>query len=165
MGHLLNRLKTRPGTRDWLELCALAAIFTALALPFGLATGAITLEINPSAERVLIFALYALLIPAFFEEAVFRGILLPGWRGGKGLAGAVFAVAAYVAWHPLAAWAFLPAARPLYYDPAFLAIVTALGCILTISTLRSGSLWSAMAFHWLVVVTWKAFLGGAIYLM
>ncbi len=165
MNTVLDRLRKIPTRRDWLELLGFAVVFIGLALPFGLIFGVISFQANPSLERVAIFTFYSIFIPAFAEEFVFRGLLLPDKERGMAWGSAVVSVAAYVAWHPLVAWTILPSARALYFDPFFLVIVAGLGCVLTISVLRSRSLWPAVTFHWLVVVSWKAVLGGEIFLI
>ena len=100
-------------------------------------------------------AVVAILVPSLAEEMVFRVVLAgrTGWlRGG-------LALAAFVLWHPVHVWLGLPMARPVFLEPAFLAIVALLGLVCTISWRRSGSVWPAVAMHWATVVAWK---GGAV---
>jgi predicted Abi (CAAX) family protease len=67
----------------------------------------------------------------------------------------IAAVALFVAWHPIQFWLGLPVGQALLVNPAFLAIVAALGLVCTISYRRSGSIWPASLMHWGMVVVWK----------
>lgn len=97
------------------------------------------------------------LVPAFFEEIVFRGALLP--RASEipiaPWGPAIFALILFVTWHPINAWLFLPAARPLFTDPLFLAMAALLGAVATLLYMRSQSIWTPVIFHGAIVAGWK----------
>jgi membrane protease YdiL (CAAX protease family) len=86
---------------------------------------------GPEPLAVKLLALAAL--PAVCEELLFRGAIARGLRGRLGLAGAALLSSAYFAL--------------MHGSLARLPITFALGLILAIATLRTGSLWPAMMIH------------------
>jgi len=82
----------------------------------------------PAAVDMLRIAAVTFVVPALAEEVVFRGLVIRrfDWRHG------VASVTLYVLWHPIEALFFLPAAHPVFFDPAFLLLVTLLGSMCTI---------------------------------
>ena len=96
-------------------------------------------------------ALAAILVPSLAEELVFRV-----WLGGRrGRIRAIFAIAAFVLWHPLQVWLGLPLAQDLFLEPAFLVITAGLGVATTLAWRLSGSVWAAVFIHWVTVISWK----------
>ncbi|MEL7538033.1 MAG: CPBP family glutamic-type intramembrane protease [Pseudomonadota bacterium] len=113
----------------------------------------------PLAELAAIAAV-AFFLPAFFEELVFRGLLMPRYSTfWVLLSGALF-----VAWHPFEAWLFLHDARSTFYRPDFLALVGLFAIASTWVSWRTRSLWASVFLHWAVVVGWRA-CGGARFLV
>lgn len=106
-------------------------------------------------------ALFALFAPALGEELIFRAAILPRpeERPDAKLSIAL-SICVFVLWHPLQALIFGADKVPIFLDPWFLAAVAALGLALARLYRSSGSIWPCVALHWLVVVGWKAFLGG-----
>lgn len=100
--------------------------------------------------------LTVLIVPALGEELVFRGLLLPDSR--RPALWVAVSTALYVAWHPLETLTFLPAATD-FLRPDFLAATAVLGLGCALMRLRTGSLWPAVALHWLLVTLWQTFLG------
>ncbi|MEN0653724.1 MULTISPECIES: CPBP family glutamic-type intramembrane protease [Hyphobacterium] len=165
-----------PHLRDLAEAAGLFAVFTTIALPFGLATGVFAFGIS-QLQTILVVALIAVLVPALGEELVFRvllqgkpsfrrtpessetGVMDPGFRRGD-VVRIGLSLIAFVAWHPVQVWLGLPMAQPVFTDPVFLGIAALLGIVCTISWQRSGSVWPPVLIHWLTVVSWKAFLAG-----
>lgn len=141
---------TWPGVRGWRETLAVTLLYAALALPLGLAGGLL----EPQRARIpaLPLLLRVLLVPSLLEEVVFR-VLPPPQLAGVTLA-------AYVLAHPLNAWLFFPAARPVFYDPLFLLLTALLGGACALLYRRTGSLWPPVALHGLVVSGWLLFFGG-----
>ena len=107
-------------------------------------------------------ALVAFVLPAFFEELVFRGVLLRKISENRQfpLKRAVIALGLFVLWHPFQSFFTSDARATIFLDPWFLAAVTALGLACTRVYWRTGSLWPAIGIHWLTVVGWKALAGG-----
>ena len=104
------------------------------------------------------------LTPALFEEIIFRVLLLPYptelnhfWPT---IGAMVLSLLLFVAYHPLNAWLFYKAGRPLFFQPIFLALAALLGFGSTCLYWFTGSLWLITLFHWAIVVIWLLFLGG-----
>ena len=144
-------LTTWPDARGWLETLAALVGFAAAALLIGLPSG--FLHPHPAPVAALPLLLRTLIAPALAEELVFRVAPPPRFAG--------LALVAYVLYHPLNAWLFVPAARDSFSDPVFLLLAALLGALCTLLYRRSGSLWPPVVLHWLVVVSWLLLLGGA----
>ncbi len=103
----------------------------------------------------------ALVAPALGEEIVFRGLLIPDrdeaprpWRP------LAVMTAVFVAWHVFEAFVLLPKSRPLFLRADFLGCAAILGLGCGYIRWSSGSLWPAIALHWLVVAAWQNAFGG-----
>lgn len=172
MRTILRRLArayaTWPGVRGWLESLGFFAAFAVLALPIGFASGLLRFEITDiGPARILRLAGIAFVLPALFEESLFRALLLPHKdepaapaRFGAWWMWAAASLIVFVAMHPINAWLLRPAARPVFYDPAFLACAGLLGAACTSAYARTGSIWPPVALHWLAVVLWKVLFAG-----
>ncbi len=55
---------------------------------------------------------------------------------------------------------FLRAAAPMFLRPDFLAIAGTLGIGCAFVRRLNGSLWPAVALHWVMVGVWQTWLGG-----
>ena len=99
-----------------------------------------------------------LLMPAFGEELLFRGLLLPqpieGFSPAATLAWIALSTGLFVLYHPLAARLWYPQARTLFADPRFLVQCTLLSLACGLAYALSGSLWWAVLLHWLAVLLW-----------
>lgn len=114
----------------------------------------------PPPKTLLIVALVGFITPAFFEEVVFRYFFNRNQRWQLSIP---LSTLAFVLWHPLEAFTFLPAAKPWFCDPGFLIFVGIFGLFSCYLRRLSGSLWPSIISHWLIVITWKG-LGGAQFL-
>lgn len=149
---LAQALRTWPDARGWRETLAVTPLYAALALPLGLAGG--LLEPRRAQTPALGLVARVFVVPSLLEEVLFRVAPSPRLAGP--------ALAAYVLAHPLGAWLFFPAARPVLYDPVFLLLAALLGLCCTLLYRRTGSLWPPVALHGLVVAGWLLFLGGEV---
>lgn len=165
MKDLREALITVPDARTWLVCAAVYAVFVVSAGSIGLLSGLL----RPSAPHLplrdmLLTALVIVIQPALVEEMVFRGLLLPREADAlprrRLLVVAGAALALYVASHPLNAWLFRPEAT-VFANPVYLVLATLLGLTCTLTYFISRSLWPPVAIHWLAVLTWLWFLGGA----
>ncbi|MFN7900288.1 MAG: type II CAAX prenyl endopeptidase Rce1 family protein [Synechococcaceae cyanobacterium] len=99
-----------------------------------------------------------LLMPAFVEELLFRGLLLPNSVAGVEPAAMVgwvgLSVGLFVLYHPLAGRLWYPQGRLLFETPAFLIECGLLGLACSLAYGLSGSLWWAVLLHWLAVLLW-----------
>lgn len=99
-------------------------------------------------------------VPSLSEEAVFRGILVPDRsETPKPLAAIAIATLIFTAWHVVETL-FLTHAAPIFLRADFLACAAILGAGAAVIRWRTGSIWPAVALHWLVVVIWQTWLGG-----
>ena len=147
---IFRSFQTWPSLKGWLETLAVTLVFAVPALLLGLADG--LLEPRRAAVPALPLVLRALVVPGLLEELTFRVAPPPRF--------AALAVIAYVLMHPLNAWLFFPAARPVFYNPVFLLIASLLGSSCTLLYRRTRSIWSPALFHGLVVSGWLLFWGG-----
>lgn len=108
------------------------------------------------------------LMPAFGEELLFRGLLLPHPLAGLtplallpwiGLSTGLF-----VLYHPLAGRLWYRQGRTLFDDPRFLLQCTLLGLACSLAYSTTGSLWWAVLLHWLAVFLWLEPLQGRLLL-
>jgi predicted Abi (CAAX) family protease len=165
-GQFLGRLRLAggrfPSLSGWLEVVLLALAFSLIALPLARSAELIGSSWLLTAPEFLPLALRVLLVPALLEEVVFRVLPNPHASEAAGAptlwSSAVGSLAVYLLVHPLVAL-FSVASRPVFLDPAFLVLALLLGAVCLIAYRRTGSLWSAVFLHWLVVVVWLG-LGG-----
>jgi len=158
LGRLLVSLHTAPTKRDWFEMVLGALAFMGLALVAGSAL--FEPQVMPIAAWPSM-ALTALMAPALLEEGVFRGAMVPARSEAKGAVLAIgLSTVLFLVWHVLEAMTFLSGARTVFLRPDFLFLAGALGVICAVLRWRSGSLWTAVTLHWMVVMVWKGFLGG-----
>lgn len=144
---------TWPGLRDWIECVIAIVFFGAFAWLIAQGQGWIGNASDVSWSVVVL----PLFFPALAEEVVFRSVLLPR-RKELPVAPwgpAIFALILFVCWHPLNAWLFLHAARPLFFDPLFLFVAAVLGATATVLYMRSQSLWTPVVFHAAIVAGWN----------
>ncbi len=155
---LLRSLLTWPDARGW-GLCLLIGGLT-LAFISVVAGFAGLLHWQPRTVGWPLHFLEVLLVPAFSEEVVFRGLLVPDqdetrwpalWIGA--------AVLVFMAWHVVEALFILPGAHQ-FLTPAFLACAGMLGLGCALMRYRTGSIWPAVILHGLLVWTWQVFFGG-----
>ena len=118
---------------------------------------------EPKFDTALLrLAIIALFVPALGEEVVFRVVMLskPDPRTPLPIIPALLALSLFVAWHPFQSLFVSDARAVIFCDPWFLIAAAAMGFACTRLYWRSGSIWSAIFVHWLVVIAWKALAGG-----
>jgi predicted Abi (CAAX) family protease len=158
-------LTTIPTVRAWIRCAAVFGIFLICAFPIGVLTGLLHPGIaHIAAGPLLMTTLIVFVHPAFFEEFVFRVLLLPRNPSttprGRLLGLSILSLALYVASHPLNAILFRPSAAGVFESPAYLALVTLLGLACMAAYWISKSIWPSVAIHWMSVVAWLWLLGG-----
>lgn len=150
----------RPRPGDWLHAGREAAWLLPILLLFGFVGG--LMHWRPVFDAQIVrLAVAAIVVPAFGEELLFRAALLPA-PDGERVAWLPVAASSllFVLWHPAQALLFGPHWAAVVLDPWFLAAVAATGVALSRLYLITGSIWPSVALHWLIVVAWKALLGG-----
>lgn len=155
---LIRSLLTWPDFKGW-GVCLLIG---GLTLAFISVVAGLTglLHWQPRTTGWPLRLLSVLLVPAFSEEVVFRGLLVPDqgetrrpalWIGA--------AVLIFVAWHVIEALFILPGAH-LFLKPAFLTCAGVLGLGCALMRYRTGSIWPAVILHCLLVWAWQVGFGG-----
>ena len=101
-----------------------------------------------------------MVVPAFTEELVFRGFLIPT-RGERVHPARWLAVGLvlFVVWHIVEATTFLPGAH-LFLTVPFLFCALILGAACAGMRYQTGSLWPAVFFHGVTVFLWQVAFAG-----
>ena len=103
-------------------------------------------------------------LPSLIEELFWRWILIKpdvlGSFGYKSIRQIIFSSIVFTIAHPIAALLFVPHAKEVFLQPAFLLVVFLLGLTCGSSYVLTKSIWPAIVIHWLTVLVWKFLLGG-----
>jgi predicted Abi (CAAX) family protease len=157
---LAGSLVTWPDAEGWRFSVAVGLATLATMGAVGLASGLYVL--HPTNRVGLPLRLLTVLVaPALGEEALFRGLLVPSRADTVAPTSAiVMATSVFVVWHVLEAKLILPRAAALFERPDFLICAGLLGLGCAVIRWRTGSLWPAIALHWLMVTIWQTWFGG-----
>jgi predicted Abi (CAAX) family protease len=158
-------LITKPSKADIIFSVIITLIYAAIALPVGLLTGFLKIQIlQVSIQTMVTLPLSLLIMPSFLEELFFRALLLSHKTRNntvqKQVFLSLFSIFAFIAWHPLNAMTINTAAYPIFTDPVFLLLAALMAFVCTITYLKSGSVWIPVSIHWITVLLWVFFLGG-----
>jgi predicted Abi (CAAX) family protease len=159
-GKLRRAVATVPDAAAWRRTALEAAWLLPLLALAGFAGGFVAWGWTDDPGGLLRLALIAIVAPALGEELLFRAALLPAPREPAPAWRHVVPVLLFVAWHPPQALLFGPHWGEVVLNPWFLLAVALLGTALTRLYLATRSIWPCVALHWIVVVAWKAALGG-----
>lgn len=160
---------TPPTGRDWAIALGLLLVYTAITYGIGFGSRFLIVEPVTAWKEIGTTIAIALVFPAIVEEILFRVILLPHplefSRGEIGLVSltlwSTICLGVFILAHPLNALIFFPSRKPTFCNPIFLLLAGLLGLICTVSYLQSGSFWLPMLLHWILVVVWLLYFGGA----
>ena len=158
---LVTAVKSRPDRRDWAEFGVVLLMLAPMLLAIGFAGS--LMEWSPRFDRsIATVAVVALIAPALGEELLFRAALIPSREAAPGFpwSAALASTVLFVAWHPVQVFVFGPDWGKTVLDPWFLSAAALFGLACARLYWRSGSIWTAVALHWIVVVAWKALLDG-----
>ncbi|MGA0604159.1 type II CAAX prenyl endopeptidase Rce1 family protein [Caulobacter sp. KR2-114] len=157
---LMVSLTTLPDLPGWGYAAGVSAATLAGMAAVGFSTGYYTL--HPTLTAGLGGRLVGVLIaPGLGEEAPFRGLMIPGRDEAASPWTALIPVTlVFTAWHVVEVLTFLPAARAAFLRWDFLTCAAILGLGCGLIRWRTGSLWPAVALHWLAVTIWQTWLGG-----
>ncbi|MDV3351522.1 CPBP family glutamic-type intramembrane protease [Leptothoe sp. LEGE 181152] len=156
-----------PSFSDWLMTLAVAVGYGAIAIPLGLWGKLLSLQnilgrVPPG--QLVLRLLRALVVPALIEELLFRVLLLPhpteGVLSTTLLLWAVLSMALFSISHPLQAILFRSHLVALFSRPLFIGLTALLGLSCVALYVNTGSLWTVVGLHWIVVAIWLIFLGG-----
>ena len=157
---LASSLTTWPDGSGWTFSAGTGAATLAAVGAVGFSSGLYAL--HPANLQGLPLRLLTVLIaPAFGEEAVFRGLMIPSRaETAKPALGIALATPVFIAWHLVEAKLILPQAAALFERADFLVCAGLVGLGCAVVRWRTGSLWPAVALHWLMVTIWQTWLGG-----
>ncbi|MEQ9623203.1 CPBP family glutamic-type intramembrane protease [Coleofasciculus chthonoplastes] len=157
---VVTGLITLPSGWGWLICVSIGLGYAAIAVPFGLMTGFLQFRWDLNWNQFFL----TLVFPAFSEELVFRGLLLPSFlenaSAGAWLFGLSLSTILFILYHPLNARYFYPPGYPMFWDWRFLVLAGWLGIACGVSYGVTRSLWSAVSLHWLAVIIWLFVFGG-----
>ncbi|MCA1993928.1 MAG: CPBP family intramembrane metalloprotease [Coleofasciculus sp. S288] len=161
---LTAAVSTLPDLEAWLYAAVLLLAFTIIALPVGFQRGFLPCEaLRMSWKTIIGIIATSFLMPAVTEELFFRVLLLPHPTENVSGSGLWFwgciSLVSFIIYHPLNAMTFFPQGVETFFNWIFLLLAALLGLICSLTYLQSGSLWTPVAIHWLVVVVWLVFLG------
>jgi predicted Abi (CAAX) family protease len=155
---LKRSLLTWPDAKGWAQCCLIGVVSLLLIGVIAGFDGLLTWQPQPTGWPLRLLSVMC--IPAFSEELVFRGLLIPDqgetrrpvlWIG--------LAIMLFIGWHIFEALALLPGAT-LFLSPLFLLCAGILGAGCALMRYRTGSLWPAVLLHGLLVWTWQVCFGG-----
>jgi len=157
---LASSFTTWPDASGWAYAAGVGAASLAAIGAVGFATGIYSLH-PASLSGMPLRLLTVVFVPAIGEETVFRGLLVPG-RGETDRPWIWLAPATlvFIAWHLVEAWLILPSAAAMFERVDFLTCAGLLGLGCGLIRWRTGSIWPAVALHWLMVTLWQTWLGG-----
>jgi predicted Abi (CAAX) family protease len=158
-------ISTFPNLEAWLYAAFLLLLFTIIALPIGFLWNFLQVDVIKASWQIIIGTIaISFVTPAVTEELFFRALLLPQateklsvsqlWIWG------CIGLAMFIVYHPLNALSFFPRGLETFFNVVFLVLAALLGIVCSLAYVQSGSLWTPVAIHWLVVVVWLLFLGG-----
>jgi membrane protease YdiL (CAAX protease family) len=156
-GRLRTLFGTVPGPAAWTQLIGMALGLLALswlADRSGLAAWRVDLGFLLGLGALAGFA------TAAAEEALFRGVLLKPPAPGQGaIAPAMLSGILFAFWHPFQTFLYHPLWESHAWSWWFLAGTGLLGFACALLTVRTRSLWPAIALHWFVAMGWKTLYG------
>jgi predicted Abi (CAAX) family protease len=159
-------ITTSPNIGGWMSMIGLLLAYGLIALGFGWKTGFLKFDnrFKGSWKQESLFVGKLFFLPALVEEFLFRLLLIP-----HPIETAIFvdimrwsiiSLAAFIVYHPLNALTFYPAGKPTFWDWRFLTLAGLLGAVCSIAYYTTGSIWSPVLIHWIVVVSWIKIFGG-----
>jgi predicted Abi (CAAX) family protease len=161
---LINGLREIPTGTDWLILISSLILYGLLAYPVAIRSGfARRASSSRSLQERVILGLRTLLHPSLFEEAFYRGLLLPPLDTplpeNSDLAWLVLSLFLFILAHPINGL-LRREARATFTHPGFLLLAGLMGCINSLLYWSTGSLWPSVLLHWIVVYLWFDRFGG-----
>jgi predicted Abi (CAAX) family protease len=155
---LIRSLLTWPDRQGWLYCLWVGPL--SLGLMAVLAGLGGLLIWQPQADGWALRLISVMCVPAFTEELVFRGLLVPD-QGESDRPGLWFglAVIMFIGWHVFEALVLLPGAH-LFLKPLFLTCAGILALSCAFMRYRTGSIWPAVILHGLLVWVWQVGFGG-----
>lgn len=162
---IINAILTIPRFEDWVELLLFLLIYSAIALLLGFRLNFLQVNLVPRWQITFKIVIISLFLPAIMEELLFRVILLPHSTEAVStinlFSWILISLILFLVSHPINGITFSPNKKEVFFQPIFLVLAFLLGVVCTILYCNSGSIWTAVIFHWLIVSVWLTCLGGA----
>jgi len=151
--------------RDWGVTAIGLGLYAVIALTIGFRSGFLRWHFPERRPlEILKMLVFCFFFPAFWEEFVFRVLLIPHPETATSTANlilsALVSITLFTVYHPLNAIIFYKKGNPTFFQPIFLILAALLGLTCTVVYWLTGSLWTISVLHWLVVVVWLLFLNG-----
>jgi predicted Abi (CAAX) family protease len=160
---------TLPTFTGWLCGLGLLVCYAVIALLIGFKTRFLQLNSGAKITNQSIWTharsiVHLFFLPALVEEFGFRLLLIPHpietaissdiclWSIGS--------LILFTIYHPFNARTFYKLGNPTFMDLRFLILTSLLGLVCSIAYLSTGSIWSAVLIHWIVVGSWLKLFGG-----
>lgn len=158
-------LVTLPSLAGWLLTWQLLFGYAVVALAIGFKSGFLTFTLlHDNFGRNVRSLIQLFLMPALVEEIGFRLLLIPHpietATSNNIYLWSLVSLSLFIIYHPFNALTAYKLGNPTFMDWRFLTLTGLLGVVCTIAYLATGSIWSAVIIHWLVVAAWLKCLGG-----
>ncbi len=163
-------LVTPPTLSGWLLGLVLLIGYAVIALTIGFKSKFLTCSLESSSLQPGLVPqirswMSLFFMPALVEELIFRLLLIPHPIETASsihiYLSSLVSLVLFIFYHPFNARTFYQVGNPTFMDWRFLTLTGLLGGVCTIAYYATGSIWCAVVIHWLVVVVWLKFLGGA----
>ena len=163
LGRLMAALPL-PSLSGWAIAGGILLVYGAIALPLGFASGFLRFDFSLRLRLHSHQILWLFFLPALVEELIFRVWLLAHPTEAvttmTWLMWAAISLVLFIIYHPLNALTFYRAGNPIFLNIVFLSLAALLGIACTVAYILTGSMWTAVVIHWLVVTIWLFCLGG-----
>jgi predicted Abi (CAAX) family protease len=163
LGRLMAALPL-PSLVGWAIAGGILLAYGAIALPLGFASGFLHFDFSLRLKQHSDQILWLFFLPVLVEELIFRVWLLAHPTEAVNtmtwLVWAVISLVLFIIYHPLNALTFYRAGNPTFLNIVFLTLAALLGIACTVAYILTGSMWTAVVMHWLVVTIWLFCLGG-----
>ena len=161
---IINASLAIPSREDWVDLLLWLLIYTAIALLLGFRFNFLQVNLLPRWHIAVKIIIISLFFPAIVEELLFRVTLLPYPSAEVSTINLsswiLISLVLFLISHPLNGMTFSPNKKEVFFQPIFLILAFLLGVVCTILYCNSGSVWTAVIFHWIIVSVWLTCLGG-----
>jgi predicted Abi (CAAX) family protease len=159
---LKQALVVFPSLPVWKACTLIIFVYLIIAAIIGYFSGFLHFKrVRNNWSQSLLLSILLFIQPGFFEEAVFRGVLLPYPKDDVGLlrksVSAIASLVVFVIYHPINGMTFTPMSYQLFTDIRFLIQTVLLGITCTVLYFLSGSIWPSVIAHWLPVTVWILF--------
>lgn len=149
---------TRPHLKNLVFTLGCLGLYGLLYLPIGLSQGFLEWQPESNPWQWFQTTIVAFVMPGFFEELIFRVILIPHPTEPIGPISRQRLI--LLSWLVFILYHLLPWTPTFFHQPNFLIGAGLLGFVCTLSYLQSRSIWMPIVLHWAIVSQWLLLWGG-----